>query len=99
MGSTTYGYTPNDPALSPSGAVTSDGVRAFFYDEKGNLTKARQGLESAGNFDEDRFDALGVRWFSYRTAQAASDPSRIELTDGLRPEVAREFWRRPSPDC
>jgi len=63
-------------------------VRTFDYDEKRNLTAVRQ---AANNFEQDYFDALGVRWYSYRNVPAAADESRIELTDGLRPEVA---WER-----
>ena len=70
------------------GALIADGVRTFDYDEKRNLTAVRQ---AANNFEQDYFDALGVRWYSYRNAPAAADESRIELTDGLRPEVA---WER-----
>jgi RHS repeat-associated protein len=72
------------------GALAGDGVFTFFYDEKRNLAISRQGLAAAGNFDQDAFDALGVRWWSYRSAPAASDPHRRELTDGLRPEVVWE---------
>jgi RHS repeat-associated protein len=72
------------------GALSSDGVRSFFYDEKRNLTLARQGLASANNFDQDFFDALGMRWWSYRSVPGAADPHRVELTGGLRPEVVWE---------
>ncbi|WP_271065625.1 hypothetical protein [Caulobacter sp. NIBR1757] len=70
--------------------MTYDGVRYFAYDERRNLTLARQGALTAGNHEQDLYDALGARWYSARAATTIADTRRVELTDGLRPEVAVE---------
>ncbi|WP_271065631.1 RHS repeat-associated core domain-containing protein [Caulobacter sp. NIBR1757] len=72
------------------GPMTYDGVRYFAYDERRNLTLARQGALTAGNYEQDLYDALGARWYSARAATTIADTRRVELTDGLRPEVAVE---------
>ncbi|WP_271065628.1 RHS repeat-associated core domain-containing protein [Caulobacter sp. NIBR1757] len=72
------------------GPMTYDGVRNFAYDERRNLTLARQGVLTAGNYEQDLYDALGARWYSARAAATIADTRRVELTDGLRPEVAVE---------
>ncbi|WGM40007.1 RHS repeat-associated core domain-containing protein [Caulobacter sp. NIBR1757] len=70
--------------------MTYDGVRYFAYDERRNLTLARQGALTAGNYEQDLYDALGARWYSARATTTIADTRRVELTDGLRPEVAVE---------
>ncbi len=71
------------------GPLSSDGVRNYYYDEKRNLAVSAL-ITNASDTDYDRFDALGIRWFSYRSDPSAADPGRVELTDGLRPEVVWE---------
>jgi RHS repeat-associated protein len=71
------------------GVLSRDNLRNYYYDEKRNLTKVAL-IATPASTDVDWFDALGVRVFSYRDDPAAADPHRMELTDGIRPEVVWE---------
>lgn len=91
-----YLYDRTGDGLDPAGPLLRDGVRDYYYDERRNLTKVAL-ISNAASTDVDWFDGLGVRVYSRRNDPAAADAHRMELNDGLRPEVVwEEIYSTPN---